>query len=234
MGSVSNSINRMIPGASTIPFLCDRLVSPYKVVAVTRETRRSRSATTMERQEFDAEYVSRLTEGDASVEGHFTAYFSEFLRIKLRRRGWSSDEIDDISQETFLRVLQVLRQKQGLEHPERLGAFVNSVCNNVMLEFSKARARHPFCEAAENDPIDHTIDMDGTLVAEENKRIVRLILGELPDADRKLLKMVFFEEADRGEVCRIMDVDRGYLRVLLHRALTRFKDLATEHATSRS
>ena len=76
----------------------------------------------MERQDFDAQYVSRLTEGDASVEQHFTAYFGEFLRIKLRRRGWTTQEIEDISQETFLRVLQVLRQKRGLEHPERLGS----------------------------------------------------------------------------------------------------------------
>ena len=43
--------------------------------------------------------------------------------------------IEDIRQETFLRVLVTLRRKHGLEHPERLGAFVNSVCNNVFLEY---------------------------------------------------------------------------------------------------
>ncbi len=57
--------------------------------------------------------------------------------------------------------------------------------------------------------------------------MVRTILSELPEADRKLLKMVFLEEAERDEVCRIMKVDRGYLRVLLHRALLKFKDLAS-------
>jgi len=193
---------------------------------------RRTSPTLMERQDFDAQYVSRLTEGDASVERHFTAYFGEFLQIKLRRRGWAPTEIEDIRQETFLRVLQVLRQKQGLEHPERLGAFVNSVCNNIILESYKARARHPLIDPADNEPIDHTIDLDGSLLAEETKRLVRGILGELPDADRKLLKMVFLDEADRDEVCRIMNVDRGYLRVLLHRALTRFKTLANRTAPS--
>jgi len=193
---------------------------------------RGASATTMEKQDFDAQYVDRLTEGDASVEHHFTAYFGEFLHIKLRRRGWTAHEIEDIRQETFLRVLQVLRQKQGLEHPERLGAFVNSVCNNIILEFYKARARHPAIDPEGNEPIDHTIDMDGSLLAEENKKMVRVVLGELPEADRKLLKMVFLEEADRDEVCRIMNVDRGYLWVLLHRALLRFKDLASKNKPS--
>jgi RNA polymerase sigma-70 factor (ECF subfamily) len=182
----------------------------------------------MERQDFDAQYVSRLTEGDASVEHHFTVYFGEFLLIKLRRRGWTTEEIEDIRQETFLRVLQVLRQKRGLEHPERLGAFVNSVCNNIILEFYKARARNPAFDTEGDEPIDHTIDMDGSLLAEEKQKMVRVVLGELPEADRKLLRMIFFEEADRDEVCRSMNVDRGYLRVLLHRALIRFKTLASK------
>ena len=186
----------------------------------------------MERQEFDAQYVSRLTEGDASVEQHFTGYFGEFLLIKLRRRGWTTQEIEDIRQETFLRVLQILRRKHGLEHPERLGAFVNSVCNNIVLEYYKARARHPDAYTDANEPIDHSIDMDGSLLAEENKKMVRTVLDELPEADRRLLKMVFLEEADRDEVCRIMNVDRGYLRVLLHRALMRFKELATRNKQS--
>ena len=223
MGIASGPITH----ASTIPFLYGRLRTLGGPAQGARTTQRGSSGPTVDKQDFDAQYVSRLTEGDASVEHHFTVYFSEFLRIKLRRRGWSTEEIEDIRQETFLRVLQVLRQKQGLEHPERLGAFVNSVCNNIILEFYKARARHPAFDPDGAEPIDHSIDMDGSLLAEENKRMVRVILGELAEEDRKLLKMVFLEEADRDEVCRIMNVDRGYLRVLLHRALIRFRSLAS-------
>jgi DNA-directed RNA polymerase specialized sigma24 family protein len=101
-----------------------------------------------------------------------------------------------------------------------------------MLEFYKARARNPEADPDANEPIDRSIDMDGSLVAEENKKLVRTVLGELPEADRKLLKMVFLDEADRNEVCRIMNVDRGYLRVLLHRALMRFKELASRNNPS--
>jgi RNA polymerase sigma-70 factor, ECF subfamily len=216
----------MITPRSTIPFLSGRLGRPLRAVPGARKMRRGAFTITMEKQDFDAQYVDRLTEGDVAVERHFTAYFGEFLHIKLRRRGFTKQEIEDMRQETFLRVLQVLRQKRSLEHPERLGAFVNSVCNNIMLEFYKTRARHPAIDGEGTEPIDHTIDMDGALLAEENKKLVRTILSELPEADRKLLKMVFLEEAERDEVCRIMNVDRGYLRVLLHRALLRFKELA--------
>ena len=214
--------------SSTIPVRCGRLGAPQGNVTSTHERRHRTPAVTMEKQDFDAEYVTRLTEGDSSVERHFTTYFSEFLNIKLRRRWFDTSEIEDIRQETFLRVLQALRQKRALEYPERLGAFVNSVCNNIIFEFSKARARHPSFDPAEYEPIDHTIDMHGSLVAEENKKRVRLVLNELPEGDHKLLKMVFLEEMDRDEICRVMNIDRGYSRVLLHRALVRFKELAVK------
>jgi RNA polymerase sigma-70 factor (ECF subfamily) len=42
--------------------------------------------------------------------------------------------IEDVCQDTFVRVWVALRSEQGIRQPERLGAFVNSVCNNVLLE----------------------------------------------------------------------------------------------------
>ena len=228
MEVATNPINPAMTLTSTFPLLSGKLGAPNRAILGAKKNQRGTSSATVDRQDFDAGYVRRLTEGDVSVEKHFTVYFGEFLGIKLRRRGWTTQEIEDIRQETFLRVLQVLRQKQGLEHPESLGAFVNSVCNNIILELYKARARHPAYDSDGIEPIDHTIDMDGSLLAEENKRMVRVILGELPEADRELLQMIFLEETDRDEVCRTMNVDRGYLRVLLHRALTRFKALANK------
>ncbi len=61
------------------------------------------------------------------------------------------------------------------------------------------------------------------MVEEEERTQVRSVLSELPEKDRKLLGWLFFEEKDKREVCRAMQVDREYLRVLLHRAKQRFR-----------
>ncbi|HXJ96101.1 MAG TPA: sigma-70 family RNA polymerase sigma factor [Terriglobia bacterium] len=182
--------------------------------------------TNLDRREFDAEYVRQLAEGEPSVEQHFTAYFGDLVRIKLRRRGWSAHDVEDVRQETFLRVIQKLRRGE-LHQPDRLGAFVNSVCNNIMLESYRARLRNSDVDPAENEPADTAIDMDGDLIAEERKKLVRIVLEELPEADRAVLRMVFWEDTPREDICKTMKVDRAYLRVLLHRARLRFKALAT-------
>jgi RNA polymerase sigma-70 factor, ECF subfamily len=95
----------------------------------------------LERKVFDQDYVSRLTDGDVETEAHFTQYFGALLVMKLRGRLRSPQLVEDARQETFLRVFDSLRNKKGLQHPERLGAFVNSVCENVLCEFFRAGSR---------------------------------------------------------------------------------------------
>lgn len=212
--------------ASTTSVASGRLGGPSVPIRRARKTYCGAFGSALEIQEFDAQYVNRLSEGDPATERHFTAYFGEFLRIKLRRRNWPTPDAEDICQKTFLRVWQTLREKGGLKQPESLGAFVNSVCNNIVHESYRDRIRNPSVDPADHEPVDRTIDMDGALIAQERKRLVQAVLDELPDADRKILRMIFWEEAPRDVICKEMNVDRDYLRVLLHRALARFKGLA--------
>jgi RNA polymerase sigma-70 factor (ECF subfamily) len=183
----------------------------------------------MEFQNFDQEYVRRLTEGDRFVENDFTAYFSQLLLLKLRRRLRSPELLEDVMQETLLRVLQTLRVKGGLQHPERLGAFVNSVCNNVLLEHLRSERKYNVRGEDAPDMVDERIDLDAPLVNLERTRQVKGILDELSEKDRKLLRMIYFEEKDKDEVCHELGVDSAYLRVLVHRAKGRFRDTMVKH-----
>ena len=176
-------------------------------------------ANIVQRQTFDADYVQRLINSDSATEHAFVAYFGELLSLKLRSRLRSPELIQDVTQETFLRVLKTLRQS-GLDNPEALGSFVNSVCNNILFEAYRAQARvaDPLEDRASDD-----VPADTTMVEEEERTQVRSVLSELPEKDRKLLRWLFFEERDKGEVCRVLQVDREYLRVLVHRAKQRFR-----------
>ncbi len=173
----------------------------------------------MQFQAFDRAYVENLCAGDLPTQEHFVAYFTELLRIKLRSRLQSSHAIDDVCQETFARVFAVLRKDGGLRQPERLGAFVNSVCNHVLLEQYRSSSR------SEELPELPSSGMDALEIvsARQIKTKVREILLGLPTRDRDLLKAVFLDERDRDEVCREFGVEREYLRVLLHRAKQEFK-----------
>jgi RNA polymerase sigma-70 factor, ECF subfamily len=173
---------------------------------------------------FDRDYFDRLRAGDPAAESHFVSYFSELVLIKLRARYLPSDAIEDIRQETFLRVLMAIRKEKAVQQPERLGAFVNSVCNNVTLEHYRSSRRH---DQADEDDVheipDKTIDLDGQLISDEAQKGVRQVLSKMSQKDRDVIRAVLLDEGDKDQICRKMGVDRDYLRVLVHRAKQNFK-----------
>lgn len=177
----------------------------------------------LRRDEFDRDYIQRLVSADPETERHFTQYLGQLLTLKLRSRLRSAAAVEDVRQETFTRVLQTLKRKGGLDSPESLGAFVNSVCNNVLFEQYRSGSR--------TTPLDDEYDapevrpgVDDVLLAAENSGTVREALAELPPRDQELLRWLFFEERDKDEICRAMNVDRNHLRVLVHRAKNRFRE----------
>ena len=180
----------------------------------------------MEFQSFDADYVRRLARGDVETELNFTRYFSQLLRLKLRRRLKSAQDVEDASQETLVRVFQIIRDGDGVRRPERLGAFVNSVCNNVLLEKYRAMQRHPQVDEEEQEVRGHHPDLDAPLVSRARKKFVVRMLAELSEKDRDLLSKLFLEEWDRDRICSELGISPTYLRVLLHRAKARFREIA--------
>ena len=180
---------------------------------------------------FDASYIDRLRSGDTQVEGHFVDYFSELIRLKLRSRLNSREAIEDVRQETFVRVLVLIRGEGGLRQPDRLGPFVNSVCNHVLQEHYRSRKR---TEATIDDETEATVagrepSALRLLEAKDTERVVRQILNELPERDRRLLQSVLLDERDKDEVCKEFGITREYLRVLLHRAKHSFKSFYIDH-----
>jgi RNA polymerase sigma-70 factor (ECF subfamily) len=174
---------------------------------------------------FDAAYLERLRSGDARTEDHFVRYFGELIQLKLRSRLNSREAIEDVRQETFVRVLVLVRSADGVREPDRLGAFVNSVCNHVLLEYYRSRNKTE--SFLDNDTVatlvNHEPSALSLLETKDAQRIVRQILKELTDRDRQLLQSVLLEERDKDEVCAEFGISREYLRVLVHRAKQSFK-----------
>jgi len=171
---------------------------------------------------FDAGYLQRLKEGDPATEEHFARYFGELIQIKAASRLRSPSGADDVRQETLFRVLRNLRQGT-IEHPERLGAYVNTVSNHVIQEtFRRGRRTGEFPEGVGEIPSGEA-SAESSLLQVERSDLVRRALDELSDRDRELLQRIFLDDEDKDAVCKELSVSREYLRVLLHRARGRLR-----------
>jgi RNA polymerase sigma-70 factor, ECF subfamily len=174
---------------------------------------------------FDKAYVERLRNGDLPTEQHFGKYFEQLLRIKLRARRLPSDQVEDLCRETLIRVVETVRRDAGVRKPERFAAFVNAICNNVLMEHYRSAGKNQLMDDTHLEIPDKVLDLEGMLVGKEASERMRQILEGMPKRDRDLLRAIFFEEKDKDIVCKEFKVDRDYLRVLIHRAKQSFRTL---------
>jgi RNA polymerase sigma-70 factor, ECF subfamily len=175
---------------------------------------------------FQADYVRRLTAGDAQAERELVAHFGPLLRLKVRMRSGATARahlIEDVVQETFARVFTALRERR-IDEPERVGAFVNRVCENVLHELQRSRARFAPLDSAAPEPRSEN-DPEASAASRECGAVASAVLVELGSRDREIFRAVLVEEEDKDSVCRRFHVTRDHLRVLVHRAKERFRAL---------
>ncbi len=159
------------------------------------------------------------------------AYFGQSIQLKLRSRLHSPQAIEDAGQKIFAQFYAALREGQ-IVHPERLGSFVNLICDNVLnvllkRELVSSRSSPLKDDGGQAVPIIFS-EVMGASQAEEEK--IREILNQLPENDRRLLREVFLKGRDKEDVCRELGVDRNYLRVLLHRLKQEFTGSESQRA----
>ena len=183
----------------------------------------STSGEVLELFAFDEAYVSRLREGDPSTETHFFDYFSQLIQIKLRARFLAPEVVDDLRQETFARVFRSLRSEAGLRQADRLGPFVNSVCNHVLLEHYRTGSKQVPLEADHLEIPDKVLNIEQLAISKQVSDLVRKVLRQLPERDQAILRAVFLDETPKDEVCQRFNITRDYLRVLLYRAKDKFR-----------
>ena len=172
--------------------------------------------------EFDDLYIERLSRGDRAVEQHFATHFSRQLDRCLWSRLSNTAAVEDVRQETLYRVLAAVKRNPGNFTGNRLPLFVHGVCRRVLFEYWRKCARVAAEPEPDQEPDDHSDPEQKAFKAEKRRQLLAAI-ETLPSGTRRLITSVYFEEEDRSAVSRRFGVDRGYLRVLIHRALARLR-----------
>jgi RNA polymerase sigma-70 factor, ECF subfamily len=221
----SSTPGRRLSGHSTAFVIVPNkaLTSPSEVLhCVTLSGSRGRL---LQFHSFDDNYLRQLREGDFVTQDHFRKYFTALMKVKLQSRLKSPEAIEDVQQETFVRFYAALREGK-IREPKSLGSYVNSMCNNVLKE--SWRHEDPAVSLDDDNtpelpaaPFDLSKMIDDKQAAQK----VQKVIEQLPERDRRVLRAIFFEERDKDEVCRELGITRDNLRLLLHRAKQKFRNL---------
>ncbi len=162
----------------------------------------------------DARAIERARAGDLDAfDALVVRYAPRAFRIALRLLGQREDA-EDLVQEAFVLAFQHL-DRFRLGQP--FGPWFHRILVNRGLNLRRGRARRAMQSITEDVPAGE--DSPGRL-AERSELADRLraALATLPERERTIVELFDLEGFDSGEIAQILELPRGTVRWLLHRA----------------
>jgi RNA polymerase sigma-70 factor, ECF subfamily len=155
---------------------------------------------------------------------NFSVEDLEKFRLRLRFRvaydvGFACPDVDDIVQESLARFLVATRDGK-IHDPEAVGAFLNGICRNVILEYRRRNMRDdPMPEVMPEPKSDVIQDTD----LYELRQAIAHGLDQLSERDRAVLRSFYLEEKSKEEILKATGMTDENFRVVLCRAKERFR-----------
>ena len=169
--------------------------------------------------------LRRIDQGDRSAFAELVEHFQRPLFGYLGRMGLRQGQAEEVAQDTFLRAWQ------NLSHYDQARAafstWLFTMARHLAInELTRASSLH---EQALGDDLPETPCEQGQpaqlLMARQRRQQVRQALRKLPFDDRSTLALAYYEELDMAAIARIEGCSVGAIKVRLHRAKQRLRQL---------
>jgi len=159
-------------------------------------------------------YVS----GDASAFVRLFERWGPRLRQMFQRHGMRTDEADDLVQQTFLHLH---RARADFRAGSMLRPWLYTIALNLMRQSLRRRGRKPEVglDPAAPEPPAPRVDPDAGIVGET----VRAALARLPENQREVIVLHWFEGLSFREVGEVLGATATAVKVRAHRGYGRLR-----------
>jgi RNA polymerase sigma-70 factor (ECF subfamily) len=137
----------------------------------------------------------------------------------LRRKGFSAEEADDLTQETLLRAYAHLGAFRG----SSMTAWLYRIAANVAVDhLRKQRLTFVAWEAAEGVPCSLSPDDDpmARLDREDRQRGLQAVIALLPECHQRILRLRYFEDRSLAEIAAAMNCSPMAAKLRVFRAVS--------------
>jgi RNA polymerase sigma-70 factor (ECF subfamily) len=158
----------------------------------------------------DAVLLHNYISGDESslqvlINRHQSKIYG-FIYSKIQDRS----VCDDIFQDTFIKVIKTLRTK-GYNEEGKFLPWVMRIASNLVIDYFRHNKKMPFQRETEEYSIfnymtDSSLSIENQLIENQVELDVRKIVEQLPEDQREVIKMRFYEDLSFKEISEITGV----------------------------
>jgi len=151
--------------------------------------------------------------------------YQERLYWHIRKIVLNHDDTDDVLQNTFLKVWKNL---DGFREESTLFTWLYRIATNESLTFISAQKRRALVPMNEvSDLIKNKLDSDEYYEGTEIQKKLQQAILKLPDKQRIVFNMRYFEEMPYQEMSGILKTSVGALKASYHHAVRKVEDYLT-------
>ncbi|WP_431166131.1 RNA polymerase sigma factor [Tenacibaculum halocynthiae] len=169
----------------------------------------------------DQTYINQILKGDTNafaflVEKYKTMVFT--LALKMLK---SREEAEEISQDTFIKAYKNLDKFKG---DSKFSTWLYKIAYRTCLDSIKKNSKKYQTGTIDEITINKIKSTEGVLDSIERKEraaIINKCMMELPEDERSVIWLFYFEELSLKEIIDITDLSEANVKVKLHRARKR-------------
>ncbi|HKE96915.1 MAG TPA: sigma-70 family RNA polymerase sigma factor [Povalibacter sp.] len=156
---------------------------------------------------------------DAAAEAELCRRFAPRIRLYGLRHLRSDAAAADLIQDVLVMTLQKLRAG-AVREPERLASFILGTCRQVVVDGRRIGQRRERILDTFAPDLQGVIEDDVTDLDADR---LHHCLARLPERERVVLMMTFYDDRPADAVGRELGLSAGNVRVIRHRGVERLK-----------
>jgi len=152
--------------------------------------------------------------------------YQERLYWQIRKLVISHDDADDVMQNTFIKAFEGLDR---FREDASLFTWLYRIATNESLTFLKKKSRRYILPLGENlNHLQETLESDVYFNGDEIQMKLQKAIILLPEKQRIVFNMKYFEEMKYEEISDILKTSVGALKASYHHALKKLEKYLTE------
>lgn len=175
----------------------------------------------------DAALVERVAQGDKDALRELYERFGSILFGMSFRVLGDRQAAEECTQDTLLAVWR----RAGAYDPRQasVGTWMIAIARNRAVDLLRRRAARPSDPHAEIERADEAPDVADSVAADETSRLVAAALAELPEPQREVLVLSYFQGLSHSEIAERLALPLGTVKGRTRLALDRLRAVVPKY-----
>lgn len=158
---------------------------------------------------------------------HLLSLYKERLYWHIRNIVLNHDDADDVLQNTFIKIFRNINNFKG---ESQLYSWLYRIATNESITFLQQKAKNlKLNDEGLQNHIVNNLESDVYFEGNELQLKLQQAIAQLPEKQRLVFNMRYFEEIKYEEMSEILETSVGALKASYHHAVKKIEDFFQEH-----